>query len=710
MKFMKNLFTILIFSCFLIAFSSSQVFCGKLDTPQKDNLLIPKSTETLQRSELRVPDELWNQILDKVGYSGKTLGYTTDEMNYFTSYVHEFRLQKVWDLFRDVQGVADFGGDSGDYMLQNYMKPADMATYCFNLLALETETGGTRTEQYSNYMKNLNLLMPEEFVFDTPADKTRWNSLPKEVQDFITVIVTASSSSITFLNNAYDKTYIAQNLGVSVAQLDTINRQDLYDFAIAPWKAASPQSPSFDVMKDNHFHVDQLKNGTTTLLSGVNSALTTLITWLSSNQITGADFNTLKFSCSAGKVCILGTGDQQISGDYSIIIDLGGNDIYTGANAIPRSFSTPVGLIVDLSGNDIYDGGTGIANFCSGLFGIGAIFDISGNDSYISGEAGIASALHGTGFLMDFAGNDNYFSQASWSQAAAHAGVGLLVDAGGNDSYYAIDQSQGFGSTLGIGALVDVSGNDSYYAEGVYSGPFYYNTAFCQGAGFGRRADFGDGRSLAGGIGMLVEGAGDDTYYGPVYVQGCGYWWAAGFLEDRSGNDSYRCWQYSLGSAPHMAIGCMVDLTGDDRYNSDYGDSSTQYHACARDGCIAVFIDGEGNDHYFQKNRSASEAELCSLALFWDRTGDDIYDTSLSGRFPGNPPFSYCGYEGPYGNMRDQILMASIFLDSQGHDIYNIDPTDFGVPKPSCAENSEWVHNAGEEYKSIGIDTDWDFK
>ncbi|MBU1625789.1 hypothetical protein KKB18_00290 [bacterium] len=657
---------------------------------------------SIKRSDLKVPDELWNYILSNVGHEGKTLGYTFEEMDYFDFYDHEFRLKVVWDLFRDVPGIADFGGEVGDYFLANYNNPSSVVDYCYDMIVMEDETISSKRTT-NEYLPQA--LSEDDFTFDSQIDKTDWDSLPQKIKDFVITVVEFTNNSSTILQQVYNKTFLAQNLGVSVDNLDNVNRQQLYEFIAQPWRSASPTAPSFDSMYE--VDIDNLSSATSVFITGVTSALNDVKAWLAQNPLGDTDFDTIKFDSPAGRVFISGTGDQKIYEENSIIIDLGGDDSYSGSQAVPRSFTHAVGTIIDLSGNDTYENESGIAEFCTGLFGIGAIFDSMGNDVYICGESGLASAWQGTGLLIDYAGNDIYDSKSSWCQGAAHAGVGLLIDLSGYDEYLSIQQSQGFGSSLGIGAILDVSGNDRYNAEGEYSAPFYNNTAFCQGAGFGRRADYGGGRSLAGGIGILVDGDGDDSYWGPVYVQGCGYWWAAGIFEDRGGNDNYRCWQYSLGSAPHMAIGCMVDLKGDDKYNAYYGDSSTQYHSCARDGSIGVFIDGEGNDLYYNRNRSAGEGELNSIAFFWDRMGDDVYDSNLDGRFIGDPPYGFAAKYGNNGNMRDEIMTVSIFLDSDGHDVYTIDPKDYGVSLPASNDNSEWYYAAETVFWGIGLDIDW---
>jgi len=253
-----------------------------------------------------------------------------------------------------------------------------------------------------------------------------------------------------------------------------------------------------------------------------------------------------------------------------------------------------------------------------------------------------------------------------------------------------------------------------------------HSVSFAQGTGFGRRADFGDGHSLGGGIGMLIEGGGDDSYTGGVYNQGAGYWWALGVLEDQGGNDTYHNEWYSAGSAPHFAIGCCVDLTGDDMYNVGNDNLQCQTQGCARDGSIAVFIDGEGDDQYYHTNRCAGAGDLNSIALFWDRTGDDIYDCNRDSSYVRDRSYGDSSEYELFNTFRDEMLTVGIFLDTGGYDTYLEflpDPPEAAEgarpelvegepdPYPSCefGQNRNWQHRSGARFWSYGIDVEWDY-
>ena len=79
---------------------------------------------------------------------------------------------------------------------------------------------------------------------------------------------------------------------------------------------------------------------------------------------------------------VLGPGNNTYRGTEPIVIDLGGDDQYSGRLAVPASKAVPVGLLIDVAGNDTYDGRSSAASIACGLFGIGALFDLGGHDKY----------------------------------------------------------------------------------------------------------------------------------------------------------------------------------------------------------------------------------------------------------------------------------------------------------------------------------------
>jgi hypothetical protein len=398
-------------------------------------------------------------------------------------------------------------------------------------------------------------------------------------------------------------------------------------------------------------------------------------------------------STPLGDIVVTGPGNDEIGIRALFHIDLGGDDRYLGTR--------PNCTVIDLGRNDAYEG----ESVAAGVAGVGIVWDLGGDDRYRCRESALGCGWWGTGLLVDAAGNDRYEIGKGWGQGAAHAGVGVLVDLAGNDEYVCAEQSQGLGSTLGCGILLDLEGNDRYVARDdgniseLYLGQ---SVAMAQGCGYGRRADLGDGHSLAGGVGVLVDGAGDDSYGAMCWAQGCGYWWALGILEDLAGNDVYRNGKYSLGAAAHFAIGCQVDLNGEDRYNVGNATAVNQFQGHARDGSIGVSIDGGGDDRYLFRSHCAGSADLNSFALFWDRAGDDRYEWA-KGK-PGDDPSwadtppmgSATLYEKPFRNFRDDLDAVGVFLDTGGKDSYpeGEEPREGGV----------WIRRRGSRSLGYGVD------
>lgn len=400
-----------------------------------------------------------------------------------------------------------------------------------------------------------------------------------------------------------------------------------------------------------------------------------------------------------------------------LTLDLGGDDRWSGhLGASLLAESAPTGqssVHIDLGGDDRYttDDAAAIA---TGLFGIGIVVDVAGDDAYEAPASNLGCGLYGTGLLVDLAGNDTYRSKGPWGQGSGHVGVGALVDLAGNDDYECNEQAQGLGGTLGAGLLIDLAGNDSYVArdDGAVS-ELYKNqsVAMAQGCGFGRRADLGDGQSLAGGVGVLVDGAGDDRYHAMVWSQGCGYWWSLGILEDRGGDDQYQNGKYSAGAAAHFAIGACIDLQGDDVHNANNLTSVNQWQGHARDGSIGVFVDGDGDDGYDLNNHCGGSADLNSIGLFWDRRGDDRYTFHDKALGPANG-WNDTGALGtvtrytPFRSFRDDLPSWGLFLDTGGTDSYGVETAPTTFPATPAKDGTAWSTGTSPLFVGLGWDTD----
>ncbi|MEO1278727.1 MAG: hypothetical protein AAFV77_07240, partial [Planctomycetota bacterium] len=319
------------------------------------------------------------------------------------------------------------------------------------------------------------------------------------------------------------------------------------------------------------------------------------------------------------------------------------------------------------------------------------LWDLGGeNDAYEAVESSMGVGLHGVGMLIDDGGDDTYLVRQSWGQGVGHVGFGAIIDRGGNDQYTSGRSSQAHGSTRGAGVIVDLAGNDTYtIPDSTARSELYLGrvVAMGQGCGYGRRADLGDSRSMAGGFGVLVDGAGDDHY-------------------------SAMAW--SQGAAAHFAVGIHVDLDGNDTYNAnpermanpytseEQWIAENQYAGHARDGALGIFVDGAGNDEYVLRANCGGSGDLNSVGFFWDRSGDDRYTGLEIDPSPRNanwtrPPMGTITiYPEPFRSFRDDLRAYGVFLDTGGTDTYE------GLE--SAARNS---HVWSEEFlngRAVGID------
>ena len=342
-----------------------------------------------------------------------------------------------------------------------------------------------------------------------------------------------------------------------------------------------------------------------------------------------------------------GPGPNHYKGDYSLIIDLGGDDTYE----LSRRPNFENQIIIDLGGNDKYFALEDYALAC-GYFGYSVLIDQTGNDLYQGKNFSVGCGFFGCGLLWDQVGNDTYIGD-QFTQGAGGFGIGILKDDGGNDRYEAARASQGFGFVRGVGALLDASGSDNYFAGGKYkellglSGEIRYMSE-SQGYATGLRPD------LSGGMGFLFDYDGDDSYNVDMFGQGSSYWWGLGALVDFKGNDRYLAQQYAQGAGVHMSLGCLVDSSGNDFYFSkgvsqgcghDLGagmlfDLSGNDNYVAADGSQAygsangfgILVDGQGNDGYYVKDKKNTQGvgnprrEYGSIAVFLDCGGVDHYD------------------------------------------------------------------------------------
>lgn len=324
-----------------------------------------------------------------------------------------------------------------------------------------------------------------------------------------------------------------------------------------------------------------------------------------------------RWKSPAGECVIGGDGYNIYRGDFALIIDVGGADLYDFYEPRPGSFR----LTLDLDGDDVYRGDRRSQG--AGVGGAEVLADFAGDDVYRAESYSQGSGLLGVGVLYDESGDDFYSS--SWaSQGAGFLGIGILLDVDGKDRYDARAYSQAFGYVGGFGALLDAAGNDIYRAGWKKiddrDQPHRAHLSMAQGFGYGYRP-WTTGISAHGGIGLLSDAAGDDVYNADYFAQGGGYWQGVGILHDGEGSDRYTAGQYSQGSGIHLSFGALLDDSGDDLYDA----YSRHQQGAAHDYSAGCLEDLDGKDTYRGYELSQGSAFYVSFAYLLDASGDDLY-------------------------------------------------------------------------------------
>lgn len=415
--------------------------------------------------------------------------------------------------------------------------------------------------------------------------------------------------------------------------------------------------------------------------------------------------------------------------DYYCIIDVGGDDTYTGPAAAAYTTKRPVSVVFDWAGNDKYlSTKNDVCSQGSGMLGSGILWDHAGNDTYSAYDNAQGHCFFGVGQLWDEGGNDT-FKGRNMVQGSACFGIGQLVNIGGNDSYYAFMCAQGFGFQGGSGTLLDTEGDDKYVGETGKSNPKENlttpgtgghdndrNYCFVQGAGWGRRSDMGDGHGMGGGVGLLQDLKGNDWYECGVYGQATGYWFGTGILNDCEGNDHYEGSFFVQSGTAHMGLTAFLDDAGDDSYTVWKAISQGGAH----DFSVSWFIDKLGNDKYYfgepMPNKDGvmervsggilvGSAITNSIAVHIDYAGDDTYDYVTSSTA------GYCMQRtGPKpDNYRYEEWTAGIYINRGGNDTY-LRKEEAAMPAdwPKLKNNAIWkeVQMPGNPKLSLGFGLD----
>ncbi len=437
-----------------------------------------------------------------------------------------------------------------------------------------------------------------------------------------------------------------------------------------------------------------------------------------------------------GRVVVAGGGwDTHEYDDYFVLIDLGGDDVYTGPVGATTRPDIGVSLCLDLEGDDRYEYDSKTCpSQGAGVLGCGILYDAFGDDTYHAKQLAQGAGFFGTGVIYDGDGADEYIMEES-GQGAGFFGHGLALDSGEGDDYYGIyGEGQGFGGCYGVGVIANWSGDDHYYAEpyanvvdrGDYHSGFEINVSNAQGVGAGRRGDGTDGHSWAGGLGFIADIHGNDIYEAGNFSLGTGYWFGTGLMYDKEGDDLYKSVYFTQASGAHYCIGAIVDESGDDRH--DLFANAGAALSFGWDYSVNLLVDKAGNDFYKSYIISIGCAEIRSNAFFFDLAGDDHYIAQKGGLVLGAVDFR--GYDEPHplSPFYQYCNSIGLFIDAGGNDIYeawvketiqNEDDPDAEpetvesfVPSETWGNNMRWENPTPDDerygYDNYGIG--WDLE
>ncbi|MCK5848831.1 MAG: hypothetical protein KAH01_06510 [Caldisericia bacterium] len=388
-------------------------------------------------------------------------------------------------------------------------------------------------------------------------------------------------------------------------------------------------------------------------------------------------------------------------------LDAGGNDRYINSAGGNDSYFNPVSICIDMEGNDIYvSEDSNVFSQGAGVFGFGALIDFQGDDTYNNSQYGQGFGCFGIGILQDYQGDDTYNCDFL-GQGAGVFGIGILNDIEGSDRYAAFSFGQGFGYVKGLGLLLDCAGDDVYVANdedvsGSNPQSTDHNTSFCQGAGFGRRADLAEGNSMSGGIGLLIDIEGNDKYSCGVFGQGTGYWAGTGILYDGKGSDSYKGVWYVQGAAAHFGIALLMDVEGDDTYDA----LMNMAQGAGHDVSLGYLIDFSGDDIYTSPNLALGGGNANGLGFFVDANGSDKYQ--LRRKNATNLGKASCvAY--PETSWRYGKLTLGVFIDRNGNDTYMTadENGEFTIPDERSGNDKTWsfIHDKVQNAFGCAVDS-----
>lgn len=347
----------------------------------------------------------------------------------------------------------------------------------------------------------------------------------------------------------------------------------------------------------------------------------------------------------AGVLCVAGTGATTITGEYALVVDLGGDDTHrhSAGGASPTVNGLAAAVTIDLGGHDTYDTRIGddtlslAVQGAGRVGGIGMLVDAAGDDEYAITSTkpahvqllGHGASVAGVGVFADREGDDSYAITSTYASAATHAqgqgfsvlGVlGLFLDTGQGDDVIANAATpawsvDGEGDPLASGARAECCASAAgatvsvYVDDGGRDATSVAATSNLDAPGTTDAAIVSShGLAGLGGVAVSITGTGDTERHAVATSQGP----TAG--------------QSTVALGAETALGGLsisMDAGGDDLYRgiarSEAADALTITDGCACDRPVRAssgptYAGGLGY------------AVLGGAATQLDRSGDDRYE------------------------------------------------------------------------------------
>jgi hypothetical protein len=279
---------------------------------------------------------------------------------------------------------------------------------------------------------------------------------------------------------------------------------------------------------------------------------------------------------SAGLVIVGNGGSNVYDKDAALILDLGGNNLYTN-NAGGTRADIPVSLVINWGGHNRYIARDHFSQG-AGVLGGGFLIDLGGHSTFVALDGSQGAGFGGVGLLYHGEGS-SIFQARSNSQGIGQMGIGMLIGYG-QGNYSCLHQGQGLGLFGGAGILINKAGSNVYRLGGLkpdFRDPEKSTVSMGQGFGCGVRPDT-DKLGVPGGVGVLIDEKGGNSYIADYFAQGSSYYYGLGILESKGGSNQYTAGRYAQGAGIHTSVGVLLNSGGLNTFFSSIGVSQGMGH------------------------------------------------------------------------------------------------------------------------------------